>query len=518
MPGEGALIGIDLGTTAVKVVANAASDGRQLAEATQRYALSTPQPGHVEQDSTEIYRATMQSLRKVIDEIKLRAQQPLAIGFSAAMHGVIAVDERGEPISPLINWMDRRSADIAAQWREDGTAADLYSRTGAPMHPMLPLCKLRWLSQHDPDVFKRAQRFVGMKELFIHRWTGEWLVDEAIGTATGMLDTRTRKWDPKALEAAGIAPERLSKPVPCSTQRTLTSDQVASALGIDKQTPVVLASSDGALANLGSGAITADLAALTLGTSGAVRIVCDAPKLDDQGRTFCYVFDDAHWLVGGPTSSAGAVLEWLLALLLHDLPQEQRFARAVDLASECAPGAEGLTMLPFLSGERAPYWRGDLRGAFLNLDLAHEPKHIIRAAFEGVVYAIYTVYRVMHEMNIDPQAVLLSGGLTHAPLVRQMIADVFECEARVSDHDEASAFGAAMYAGLATGAVRSIEDVKAQLKFSTVHRPDAGLAGAYREAFARFEDRVRDEIARLGRQGLKSLNPTADESSAAGRI
>lgn len=502
----------------MKVVANDASDGRELADAMQRYALSTPKPGHVEQDSTEIYRATMICLRKVIDEVKLRAEQPLAIGFSAAMHGLLAVDERGEPISALINWMDRRSAEIAAQWRADGTAADLYSRTGAPMHPMLPLCKLRWLSENDPDLFQRAKRFVGMKELFIHRWTGEWLVDQAIGTATGMLDTRTRKWDAKALSAARIGPERLSEPVACSTQRTITRAQVASTLGIDERTSIVLASSDGALANLGSGAVTSDLAALTLGTSGAVRIVCDAPKLDDACRTFCYIFDDEHWLVGGPTSSAGAVLEWLFALLLGDVPQEQRFVRAVELASSCSPGAEGLTMLPFLSGERAPYWRGDLRGALLNLDLAHEPKHILRAAFEAVVFAVYTVYRVMHEMKIDPKALLLSGGLTHAPVVRQMIADVFECEARVSDRPEASAFGAAMFAGLATGALRSLDDVKAQITSTAVHRPNQSLAGAYREAFGRFEDRVRDEVGRLGRPGLKSPNPTADESSAAGRI
>ena len=505
MPGEGALIGIDLGTTAVKVVANAASDLRELSEVSKRYALFTPQPGHVEQDADDIYRATMECLRKVVDEIKLRAEQPIAIGFSAAMHGVLAVDARGEPLSPLINWMDRRSADIAVGWREDGTAADLYGRTGAPMHPMLPLCKLRWLSENDPALFKRATRFVGMKELFIHRWTGEWLVDQAIGTATGMLDTRTRKWDPKALAAARIEPDRLSEPVACSTQRTIKSAQVASALGLDERTAIVLASSDGALANLGSGAISTDVAALTLGTSGAVRIVSDKPALDKECRTFCYIFDDNHWLVGGPTSSAGAVLEWLFALLLDGMPQEQRFARAVELASQCEPGAGGLTMLPFLSGERAPYWRGDLRGVLVNLDLSHAPKHIVRAAFEGVVFAIYSVGRVMQELNIDPRALLLSGGLSHAPLVRQMIADVFECEARVSDHDEASAFGAAMYAGLATGVLHSLDDIRSQIKISSVHRPNRDVvSAAYREAYARFQDRVQDEVARLGRAGLKS--------------
>lgn len=512
------MIGIDLGTTAVKVVANTPGDGRELTEQTLRYSLATPRQGYVEQDPIEIYRTTMHALRTVIAEVKLRGEQPLAVGFSAAMHGVFAVDERGEPLSPLINWMDRRSVDIAERWRNDGTAADLYARTGAPMHPMLPLCKLRWLSEHEPELFGRAARFVGMKELFIHRWTGEWLVDHAIASAMGLLDTRARGWDPKALAAARIEPERLSTPVPCSTFRTVTRSQVATALGLDASTAIVLASTDGGLANLGTGAVSSEVAALTLGTSGAVRIVGEAPRLDEHGRTFCYVFDDKHWLVGGPTSSAGAVLEWLFALLLDNVPLERRFETAVALAAQSAPGAQGLTMLPFLSGERAPYWRGDLRGSLLGLDLAHKENDLLRAAIEGVVFAIFAVFRVMRELGIDPSAILFSGGLTHAPFVRQMIADIFEVEARLTDRPEASAFGAAMYAGLATGVIRSLDEIKAKVHTMDVYRPNSQVAETYRAAFSQWAERVGEEVARLDRPGLKSPKIPADESSAAGRI
>ena len=455
MAEEGALVGIDLGTTAVKVVANAL-DGRELAEATQRYGLRTPHPEFVEQDPDEIYRATMNALTQVLHEVKLRGNLPLAIGFSAAMHGLMAVDGRGEPISALINWMDRRSADIAAGWQADGTAARLYAKTGAPMHPMLPLCKLRWLASHEPAVFARAVRFVGMKELFVYRWTGEWLVDHAIGTATGMLDTRTRAWNPEALDLAGVTPERLSTPVPCSTRRFVTRAVVAEALGIDERTQVVLASSDGALANLGIGAIGEGTLALTLGTSGALRIVSDKPALDKAGRTFCYAFDDERWLVGGPTSSAGASLEWIFGLLMPDVRPEERFGRAVASAQEIAPGAQELTVLPFLSGERAPYWRADLRGQFSGLDLSHDKRHLLRAAFESVVFSLLSVGKIMRELVGEPEAILLSGGITHAPFVRQLIADAFEIETRLPDRAEASAFGAAMMAGLAIGAILSL--------------------------------------------------------------
>jgi gluconokinase len=496
MAAKGVLVGVDVGTTAVKVVAHD-RQGRELAARSERYGLSTPKPGYAEQDAEEIYGATMRSLGGVVDEIKAHGEQPLAIGFSSAMHGVLAVDEGGEPISPLIIWMDRRSVSIAERWHDDGTAARLYARTGAPMHPMLPLCKLRWLAENDAALFRRAHRFVGMKELLVHRWTGEWLIDHGIASATGMMDAHTRTWDAQALSAAGVPPERLSELAPCSTCRTIQRPQVAAALGLDSRTSIVLASSDGALANLGTGAVSKDLAALTLGTSGAVRIVNDVPSLDAQGRTFCYAFDDSRWIVGGPTSSAGAVLEWLFALLLDDVPAQERFGRAVALAEQVRPGAGGLTFLPFLSGERAPYWRGDLRGGLAGLDLVHDARDILRAAFEGVVFALYSVYRVMRELGARPSAVALSGGLSHAPLVRRMIADIFEIEAWLPEGPEASAFGAAMFAGVATGVLRSLSDVTPLVRYPSKLTPQGANQEAYRAAYQRFEERVEREIRAL---------------------
>lgn len=458
----------------------------------------------------------MLALHHVLDEVKLRGMDACAIGFSAAMHGVVAVDARGEPISPLINWMDRRSATIAEGWRRDGTAAELYARTGAPMHPMLPLCKLRWMAEHDGERFKRAARFVGMKELFAHRWTGEWMIDYALGTATGMMDTRTGAWDPQALDLAGVTPERLSMPSPCATRLTVSRGTVAKTLGIDAATEIVLASSDGALANLGTGAVTPDVMALTLGTSGAVRVVGERPLLDADGRTFCYRFDDRSWLIGGPTSSAGAVLQHVSSLVFGDVPPERRFEHATALAAEVAPGADGLTILPFLSGERAPHWRGDLRGLFAGLDLAHDHRHVMRAAFEGMVFALHSVARVMRDLGIAPKALLLSGGLTHAPFVRQLIADVFEMDARVPDRGEASAFGAAMFAALATGAIGSLDAVRALVSYPQTHVPEADNRAAYRAAFQRFEARCRNELEMLDSAQVPSSN--ADYQSAAGRI
>jgi gluconokinase len=479
------LVGVDLGTSAVKVLA-CTIDGKTVAERAADYPLSTPRPGYVEQDAEVVYRAAMKALQDVLEEVRLRGDEAAAIGISAAMHGVLPVDAQGEPCGPLITWMDRRSASIADAWRADGTAAELYRRTGAPVHPMLPSCKLRWLAENDRDTFERAARFVSLKELLVYRWTGEWLVDWGIASATGLFNVDGRGWDGYALDEAGIDASRLSEPAPPSTALRGFRPGVATTLGLTNQSALVLASSDGALANLGVGAVAPDEVALTLGTSGAVRVVVDEPALDEGARTFCYAFDDARYIAGGPTSSAGAVLNKIHALFAPEVDATERFSLASRLAEAVPIGANGLTVLPLLSGERAPYWMADLRGAFVGLDIAHTRADVFRASFEGVVCAVASVYDVLRQRLGDARVVRLSGGLTHAPIVRQLVADIFGCTAIALDQEEASAFGAAAMAGIATGLLKDAAAVAASLTARFTHEPDPSSVDRYREVVDRY--------------------------------
>lgn len=483
------VVGADLGTSATKVLAFTL-EGRVVADAAETYGLSAPRPGYVEQDADEIYRAAMRALRRVIDTVHLQGHEVLAIGFSSAMHGVLAVDRHGEPITPLITWMDRRSVDVAEGWRADGTALNLYKRTGAPMHPMLPLCKLRWLSEHDRDIFERAARFVSIKELLIYRWFGEWLIDHGIASGSGYFDVHTRAWDSRALELARVEPKRLSTPVSCLTVRTGMRSVIAGTLSLAQHVPLVLCSSDGALANVGVGAVDRASMALTLGTSAAARVVTEEPLIDERGRTFCYALDDTRYAVGGPTSSAGGVFSRLMELLLPDVPGNQRFRRAIQMAAEIEPGAAGVLCLPFLSGERAPYWDAQLRGGFLGLDLAHDRRHLLRAAAEAVVFALYAVARVVEEQAGRFERLLLSGGLTHAPLFRRLVADVFGREAWLPDQAEASAFGAAMMAAVAVKALPDITAVRTIVHYPQRVAPDRETQARYAQIFPRYEAAV----------------------------
>jgi gluconokinase len=482
---EPVLVGVDIGTSGVKILA-CTFRGATVARAAASYPVSTPQPERVEQDPNVVYEATMGALGDVLRGVRAAASEVAAIGLSCALHGLLAVDAAGEPLGPSITWLDRRSAAIAERWRADGTADELYAKTGAPVHPMLPACKLRWLAEHDASVIEQAARFVSLKELLIFRWTGEWLIDWGMASGTGLFDFRARAWSDAALRAAGIAASKLCELAPPSTTLRALRPAVASALDLDVSTPVVLASSDGALANLGVGAVAAGDVALTLGTSGAVRLTFERPSLDPHGRTFCYAYDDRKYVVGGPTSSGGAVLARLFDLFMPEVPAGDRLARALALAEAASPGAAGVTVMPFLAGERAPYWIADLRGGIAGLDLTQTAGDVLRAAFESVVFALASVLEVVRERSEPVARIRLSGGLMHAAFLRQMVADVFACEAVLPDHDEASAFGAAAAAGIAVGALADDRAVAALLRPRYVHEPRSENIERYAEAFARY--------------------------------
>jgi gluconokinase len=184
--------------------------------------------------------------------------------------------------------------------------------------------------------------------------------------------------------------------------------------------------------------------------------------------------------------------------LLDEIPMERRFERAVELAEQIAPGADKLVVLPFFAGERAPYWNSALRGAFDGLDLAHDRRTILRAAFESVVFGVYAVYDVVRELARDAQRLLLSGGLTKSPLVRHLLADVFGMPAVQPREQEASAFGAALLAAQAVGLIADAGAAARAVGYDTPTQPNPDLALTYRVAFERYRRHIDAHLPLIG--------------------
>ena len=208
-----------------------------------------------------------------------------ALSFSSAMHSLMAVQEDGMALTPLITWADMRSKKEAQEIIQEG-GHSIYQETGTPIHPMTPLCKLRWIRKNHPDLLKKAFKFIGIKEFIWFKFFHEFAVDHSIASATGLFHTETRTWSTKALGAVGISEKQLSKPFSTLAIFKNPGAGVSKELGIPETASWIIGGSDGCLANLGSGAMDEKTLSLTIGTSGAVRKIVKKNSPDALGRTF----------------------------------------------------------------------------------------------------------------------------------------------------------------------------------------------------------------------------------------
>ncbi len=294
--------------------------------------------------------------------------------FSSAMHSIIAVDEKGKPLTRCITWADNRSASWAEKIKNDMNGHEIYLRTGTPIHPMSPLSKLVWLQNEQAELFAKSYKFISIKEYVFYKLYKEYVIDYSIASATGMFNLKSLKWDEEALHVAGITDKKLSKLVPTTHSLTGLDEELAKEMNVLVSTPFVVGASDGVLSNLGVNAIDPGVVAVTIGTSGAIRAVTNRPVTDPKGRIFCYALTEDHWVIGGPVNNGGMIFRWARDQLgTSEIELAKRLGKdpyevLTEIAAKVSPGSDGLLFHPYLAGERAPLWNANARGSFFGLD------------------------------------------------------------------------------------------------------------------------------------------------------
>lgn len=498
-----AYIGVDLGTTSTKVVAFD-MQGRELAFASHGYPLEVPETGAAEQDPQLVLNAALMGVREVVKQVG--AEHVAALCFGAAMHSLVVLDAQDRPLMRALTWADGRPSRWAERIRRIEGGAEVARRTGTPPYAMSPLAKLRWLHEEHPELARRAARFVSIKEFVLHALFGVWALDHSSASATGLFNLRARDWDDEALSLARVTRAQLSPLVPTTWRLPSLRKDVARDLGLDPATPAIIGANDGALANLGSGALTPNVAAISLGTSGAVRVTVDAPFVAHGGRTFCYVLTEDRWIVGGPTNNGAVVLRWLRD---NFAPTDAAYARAkgedpyealLALAARVPPGSEGLLFLPYLLGERAPLWSSGARGAFLGVGIEHRREHFLRAALEGVALNLALVAGLLEERLSAPDELRASGGFARSPLWRQILCDVLGKPLRLPQTVETACLGAALLARFALGELPTLEDSAQFVRVAREHTPNPEASAVYADLlpiFARLAEGLLDDSRAL---------------------
>ncbi|MCC3371706.1 gluconokinase [Cohnella sp. REN36] len=508
------MVAIDIGTTSTKAVLFEES-GAVAAVANVEYPLYTPTPSIAEQDPEEIFAAVGSAVKQVVREREVPAQRILFVSCSSAMHSVIPVDADGRPLMHSLTWADNRSADIAKRLRKGTVGQSVYSRTGTPIHPMSPLTKLMWLKDEEPEICRKAAKFVSIKEYVLAKLFGKFVVDHSIASCTGLLNLNTLQWDEEALGLAGLTPDKLSELVPTTHKLTGLNAAYAEEMGLAPSTPFVVGASDGVLSNLGVDAIDPGIVAVTIGTSGAIRTVIDKPVTDPKGRYFCYALTERHWVIGGPVNNGGVIFRWVRdEFAAPEVETAKRLGiSAYDVLTRIAervrPGSEGLLFHPYLTGERAPLWNPDARGSFFGLTLHHRKEHMIRSVLEGVIYNLYTVLLAMQETIGIPKTIKATGGFARSPLWRQMMADIFNQNVVVPESIESSCLGAAVLGLYAFGKADSLSAVSRMVGTTHEHAPEPEAAAVYRELlpiFVRIARKMEDEYESLANFQEKLFN------------
>lgn len=465
-------IGIDIGTTGVRAVAYQA-DGQSLCTSSREYPLYTPQPGWAEQDSKEIIGAMENVISNVVLSLTQYGQKAEGLAISSVFHSFLAFDKEGQPTTALMTWADSRSQEIVREMKRTyPDFLDIYRRTGCPLHPMYPMAKIAWLRKERPDVYNRSSYFGSIKDYAFRILTGQWVVDRSIASGSGLYNLFHLEWDQELLKYLSISEGALPAVVPTTYSQPLRSD-FARRTGLHPGIPVVIGAGDGVLVNVGIGAVKPGDMSATIGTSGAVRMLIDKPRTDEKGRTWCYNLTENVWVAGGAINNGGIALRWLRD---HFNETEQRVAEKLGIdayelmssyAKKVPPGSEGLIMLPFFTGERAPNWNADARGVLFGLTLNHNKRHMIRATMEGVCYRMNSILLALQEVTGPAHEIRVSGSFIRSELWLQILADTFNQAVNVPNVNEGAAFGAAVLGFVSAGILK---DISSTADFVTIEK------------------------------------------------
>jgi gluconokinase len=431
------ILALDVGTSSARALAFD-REGRALpdAQAQVPYAPRTGADGAVELEPEQVLAALATAIDGALAGLPRDAHVE-AVATSLFWHGLLGLDAEGRPLTRIITWADTRAAGAATTLRRNLDAEASRQRTGTAVHASYYPAKLRWLREQDPGLFGRVRLWAGFGEYLLGRLFGRATVSLSMASGTGLLDHRADAWDGPMLAACGIDVDRLPR-IDDAAHNGLLRAWAARWPSLARA-PWLPAWGDGACSSIGSGCLDASRVGLNVGTSAAMRLtLAAAPPL--PAGLWHYRVDRARHVIGGATSEGGNVAAWWRALAGDDEALEREVATL-------APDAHGLTVLPFLAGERSLGWNGRARGAIVGLSLATTRADIFRALLEAVALRLAAVYARLQPLAAAGHAVIASGGaLSRSPAWARIVADALGVAVRVAREAEASSRGAALLA------------------------------------------------------------------------
>lgn len=488
------LLGIDLGTSGVKVLAMERA-GKILATTTRNYPLYQPRAGWSEQEPEDWWNGVVGAVRDLLQEQHIDAGAVRGLAVSGQMHGSVFLDDRQQVIRRPLLWNDTRTFPQCQTITETIGEERLIELAGNPALEGFTGPKVLWLKENEPEHYNRLATLLLPKDYILYRLTGRLCTEVSDAAGTLLFDVRNRKWSGQIMDLLDLKPSMLPEVLESpDTVGTLTAE-AASATGLPAGVRVIAGGADNACSAVGNGIVSEGLVLASLGSSGTVVAYTAQMKSDPGGRI--HSFNHAipgRWYLMGVMLSAAASFQWFRdtfaeaeTILARSLPDsaEHLLNRA---AETVAPGSDGVMFLPYLSGERTPHRDAKARGVFFGLAPIHAKKHLTRAVMEGVAFGMRDSLELIQDLGITATQIRITGGGAKSPLWRQIIADVFDHPVVTTNIEEGPAIGAALLAGVGVGLFRDVEEaVRDIVEITGTTEPNASHAAIYRDLYPLYQ-------------------------------
>jgi len=480
------LLALDIGTTSAKAVLHRMGEGI-VAARTRPYQTHYPRPHYAEQDPEEVLRAVIRVVEDLVRTSGVEPGSVAALAFDGVWQSLLPVTARGRALARAMLWSDFRALPQSERLRQELDPARVLERTGCTIHPMYFAPRLLWFQEEAQEVFRRAERFVSLKEYILFHLFGHFRADLSIASGTGLLNMAAGDWDQELLQAVGAPPGLLSELVePVSFMPQGLKKEPARAMGLRDGLPGVVGAADGAMAHLGSVGLARDRMSLTVGTGAALRKILSEPRVLPGREAWCYYLAQGRWLQGGIVHDAGNVMRWFADRFLQGGREEEDVFELINASSRAVePGAEGLFFLPFLGGERCPHYRPQARGCLHGLSFRHGLEHLARALMEGIAFRLKTVYQML--AGDDRPELVITGGLLKSDTWLQIMADYFGQPLHLPGVQETTAWGTVLVGLRALGKIGRLEEVdRGWVRTGGSLEPDPRVHRIYRRCHQRY--------------------------------
>ena len=484
------ILSLDIGTSSVRA---ALFDrlGRALEglDARQPHEIQTTKEGASETDADRLLELAWSCIDAVLGHAGYLRDQIRGAATCTFVGNILGVNKNKKAITPLVTYADTRGDAEAAELQIEFDEAVVHDRTGCHFHPAYLPAFFRWFAKAKTDLFRQVSRWVSVGEYLELKLFGEASMSYSVASWTGLLDRHKLMWDESLFKALPVRIRQLSPLTDFNIPRQGLDPEFATRWPVLRKVPWFPALGDGATANVGSGCVSSSRVALTVGTTSAMRAVVDSSVDHIPSGLWCYRVDKRRSLPGGALSEGGSVFAWMRNVLqLGDLSKLETGLAPME------PDAHGLTILPFLAGERSPGWAGRARGTVHGISQSTTSLDILRAGLESVSYRIGLVFESLRQLLPgDPQIIASGGALLRSPTWLHIMTDVLNQPVAVSEVQEASGRGAALLALEALGVLPDLE--KAPDFIGTIHYPDKERHERYREAMER-QKKLYDKLVK----------------------